>query len=291
MKVLVVGASGMLGNTMLKVLSEKEEWMVFGTVRSRSISRFFSPRISKNLIFGCDVENHDSLVDALNKVQPDVVINCVGLIKQLADANDPLVALPINAILPHRLAKLCDLAGARLIHMSTDCVFTGEKGNYSEDDVPDATDLYGLSKLLGEVHYPHTVTLRTSIIGHELQSMHGLIEWFLSQQEVCSGYRRAIFSGLPTVVLAQIVRDVVIPQSELSGLYHVASQPIDKYNLLKLVAGEYGKIIAIEPDDQVVINRSLNATRFQDTTGYISPDWKSLISIMHSYHTGQQQNV
>lgn len=283
MRILVLGASGMLGNAVLRVMDEKPGWEVFGTVRSTNLSRFFSDKISQRLITGCDVENHDALVKVFAQVRPNVVINCIGLIKQLADADDPLQAIPINSLLPHRLAGLCTLVGARLVHMSTDCVFAGLKGGYMENDPSDATDLYGKSKYLGEVNYPHAITLRTSIIGHELQSAHGLVGWFLSQEGRCRGYRKAIFSGLPTVALAQIIRDVVIPRSDLSGVYHVAAKPISKYALLKLVADVYGKSIEIEPDDQLVIDRSLNADRFMQESGYVTPSWPELIKLMHSY--------
>jgi len=283
MRVLVLGASGMLGNAMIRVLSEKADWQVYGNLRSEGAKQFFSAEIAKRLIIGVDVEQYDSLIKVFATVRPDVVINCIGLIKQLSEADDPLQALPINALLPHRLARLCELSDARLVHISTDCVFSGEKGGYRESDSSDARDLYGRSKFLGEVAYPHSVTLRTSIIGHELQSAHGLVSWFLSQQEYCNGFTRAIFSGLPTVVLAQIVRDVVIPRAEISGVYHVAAQPISKYDLLRLVADEYGKVIEIIPDDKLVVDRSLNADRFHEATGYVAPDWSKLIELMHSY--------
>ena len=165
MKVLVLGASGMLGNAVLRVMDERQEWGVFGTVRSGGLGRFFSDRIAARLLAGCDVGDHDALIKVFDQVRPNVVINCVGLIKQLADAEDPLLAFPINSLLPHRLAVLCALAGARLVHISTDCVFSGEKGGYTENDPADARDIYGKSKFFGEVHYPHTITLRTSIIG------------------------------------------------------------------------------------------------------------------------------
>jgi dTDP-4-dehydrorhamnose reductase len=278
-----LGASGMLGNAMIRMLSEKTDWQVYGTVRSESAKRLFSPDIAARLIAGVDVEQHDSLLQAFIQTRPDVVINCVGLIKQLADADDPLQAIPINALLPHRLARMCELANARLVHMSTDCVFAGDKGNYRESDPSDAKDLYGRSKYLGEVAYPHAVTLRTSIIGHELQSAHGLVGWFLSQQGRCNGYTKAIFSGLPTVVLAQIVRDVVIPHAALSGVYHVAAKPISKYDLLKLIAAVYGKKIEIDPGDKLVIDRSLDAGRFREATGYVAPEWPELIETMHTY--------
>lgn len=283
MKVLVLGVTGMLGNAMIRVLSDKRGFQVFGTARSESARRLFMSDIAERLIFGVDVEQNDSLIKVFTRIRPNVVINCIGLVKQLAEAEDPLQAIPINALLPHRLARLCELTGARLVHMSTDCVFAGEKGDYRESDPSDAKDLYGKSKYLGELAYPHTVTLRTSIIGHELQSAHGLVGWFLSQQELCNGYTKAIFSGLPTVVLAQVIRDVVIPRPDLSGVYHVAAQPISKYELLKLIATVYGKSIAIAPDDKLVIDRSLNADRFRDATGYVAPEWPVLIKTMHSY--------
>lgn len=283
MKILVLGASGMLGNAMIRVLSEKSDLQVYGTVRSEGSKKFFDPDISQRLITGVDVEHQDSLMQAFNKVRPDVVINCVGLIKQLADAEDPLQAIPINALLPHRLARMCELAGARLVHMSTDCVFSGAMGGYRESDPSDAKDLYGRSKYLGEVDYPNAITLRTSIIGHELQSAHGLVGWFLSQQGQCNGFTRAIFSGLPTVALAQVVRDVVIPRPDLSGVYHVAAQPISKYDLLKLVAEVYGKTIEITPSEKLVIDRSLNADRFREATGYKVPGWPELIKLMFKY--------
>lgn len=283
MRILVLGASGMLGNAMIRVLSEKAGWQVHGTVRSESAKRHFQADIAGRLLAGVDVEQQDSLVRAFARVRPDVVINCVGLVKQLAEADDPLQAVPINTLLPHRLAHLCELAGARLVHMSTDCVFSGDKGGYRESDPSDARDLYGRSKFLGEVDYPHAVTLRTSIIGHELQSAHGLVGWFLSQQGSCKGYTKTIFSGLPTVALAGIIRDVVIPRPDLHGVYHVAAQPISKYDLLKLVAGVYGKQIEIVPDDKLAIDRSLNADHFRDATGYVAPGWPELIESMHAY--------
>ncbi|RQO36110.1 NAD(P)-dependent oxidoreductase [Herminiimonas sp. KBW02] len=283
MRILVLGASGMLGNAMMRILSERSDWAVYGTIRSDSLKKFFPADIANNLLSGIDVEQVDSLLQAYAQVRPDVVINCIGLIKKFMDEEDPLHAISVNAALPHRLAKLCAVSGARLVHMSTDCVFSGEKGNYTEADVSDATDLYGKSKFLGEVNYPHALTLRTSIIGRELQSANGLIGWFLAQDGSCPGFRRAIFSGFPTVVLAEIVREFIIPNPDLHGLYHVAAQPISKYELLRLVADVYGKSIDIVADDALVIDRSLNADRFAEVTGYRAPDWVELIKRMHRY--------
>lgn len=282
MKVLVLGASGMLGNAMFRILNEKEEWEVFGTVRSGEVKKFFSPKLAERLVVGCDVEKDDVLINVFGQLHPDVVINCISLSRQLLNAGDPLSAIPIYTLLPHRLAGLCNLTSARLVHFSTDGVFSGAKGGYAEDDPPDAMDLYGIAKYLGEVRYPHTITLRTSIVGHELRGANGLIDWFLSQSESCRGYTRSVYSGLPTVALARIVRDVVIPRPDLSGLYHVASRPITKHALLRLVADVYGKAIDIIEDGSLIVDRSLNSQRFESATGYVVPDWPELINAMHA---------
>jgi len=284
MKVLVIGASGMIGSMVLRVLSEKKEWHVTGTVRNGDSKRFFLSHIGERIVEGVDVEHPDALIKVLDATRPDVVINCAGLTKHKPAAEDPLVTIPINTLMPHRLAGLCKLSGVRLIHVSTDCVFSGDKGNYSEKDFADARDIYGKSKALGEVIYPNTVTLRTSTIGHEFETKYGLLEWFLSQEVRCKGYNRAVFSGLPTVVFAEVLRDVVIPNPELSGLYHVAAQAINKFDLLKLIANVYGKQIDIESDDRLVIDRSLDATRFYNATGYVAPAWSELIERMHAYN-------
>lgn len=273
----------MLGNAVMRVMSESSALEVFGSVRANAVPAIYADRLANRIVTGCNVEDADAVIRLFAQIKPDIVINCVGLVKQLAQVNDPLITLPINAMLPHRLANLCALNGARLIHMSTDCVFSGSKGNYTEQDISDAEDLYGKSKFIGEVDYQHTITLRTSIIGHELNSAHGLIDWFLAQQGSCKGYRRVIFSGLPTIVLAQVIRDVVIPKQELFGIYHVAAEPISKYELLKLVAVVYGKTIEITPDDTLIINRSLNSDRFFAATGYRVPTWQKMVETMHDY--------
>jgi dTDP-4-dehydrorhamnose reductase len=283
MKVLVLGVSGMLGNAVFRLLGDSPEIDVRGTARSASAARRLPEALRTRIVPGIDVENFDSLTRAFATFRPDAVINCVGLVKQLAEADDALAAIPINSMLPHRLARLCEVAGARLVHVSTDCVFAGTRGMYKEDDPPDAQDLYGRSKLLGEVRYPHTVTLRTSIIGHELEGAHGLIGWFLSQQGPVRGFRRAVFSGLPTVELATVIRDRVLADARLSGLHHVAAAPIAKFDLLRLVAAQYRKAIDINPDDSVVIDRSLDGSRFSRTTGYVAPPWEELVRRMHTF--------
>jgi dTDP-4-dehydrorhamnose reductase len=283
MKILVLGVTGMLGSMVFRQFHGSPNFEVWGTLRNPNGKNYFSEDAHGSLIGNVDVLDQDSLVSVLIRVKPDVVINCVGLIKQLADAKDPISALPINAMLPHRIVKLCALFGARLIHISTDCVFSGRKGSYTEEDISDAEDLYGKSKFIGELHAePNAVTLRTSIIGHELGSQYSLVDWFLSQSGPVKGYEKAIFSGLPTVELVRVIRDYVIPKPELQGLYHVSAAPIDKLSLLKLVADVYEKKIDIITDSNLVIDRSLNSSRFQSATGYVPPSWLDLVKSMRA---------
>lgn len=283
MKVLVLGVTGMLGQAVFRVFGRDAEHEVWGTLRSASALRHFPADCQSRLIPGIDVLDQDALTPVLARVRPDVVINCVGLIKQLADAKDPLTALPINAMLPHRLARLCTLVGARLIHVSTDCVFSGRKGGYLESDISDAEDLYGKSKYIGELHdLSNAITLRTSIIGHELGSNYALVDWFLSQQGSVKGFSKAIFSGLPTVELARVMKDYVLPHPQLSGLYHVAADAVNKLDLLQIVANVYGHPIEIRPDDALVIDRSLNGQLFREATGYTAEPWPVLIQRMHA---------
>lgn len=273
----------MLGNAVLRLFAQSPEYQIFGSVRSASALRFLPSHLHPNIIADVDAENTDDLTRLFIMAQPDMVINCVGLVKQLAEAHDPLSAILINALFPHRLAKLCEAAGARFVHMSTDCIFSGTKGLYTEADASDAKDLYGRSKFLGEVDYPHAITLRTSIIGHELNGAHSLIGWFLSQEGSVKGFKRAIFSGLPTVEIARLIRDHVIPHPELHGVYHVSAEPISKLDLLTIVARQYGKRTDIVPDETFVLDRSLDSTRFRAATGFDPAPWPELIRLMHAF--------
>ena len=282
-RVLVLGANGMLGNAVFRLFADSPGLTVSGTVRSNTSIKHFPNRLRASIIKGIDVEHSDSLIKLFEEIGPDVVINCIGLVKQLAASEEPMSAISVNALLPHRLARLCGIAGARLVQMSTDCVFSGSKGMYTESDIPDAKDLYGRSKLLGEVDYPHAITLRTSIIGHELDGSHSLIGWFLAQTGKVNGFNRAIFSGLPTVELARVIRDLVMPHPELHGVYHVSAAPVNKYDLLRMVAEIYNKPIEIIADDRLVIDRSLDSSRFRMACGYVAPAWPELIGLMHSF--------
>ncbi len=283
MKILVLGASGMLGNAMFRLFAESEGFDVLGTVRGERSKRLLPESLWSRVISGVDVESIDSLTRVLGDTQPDVVINCIGLVKQLAEADDPLVAIPVNTLLPHRLARLCALSGARFVHISTDCVFAGTKGMYVESDAADAQDLYGRSKFLGEVDYPNAITLRTSIIGHELEGARSLVGWFLAQRGSVKGFSKAVFSGLPTVELARVIRDYVLTHPQLHGLYHVSADAINKYDLLQRVANVYGKTIEIVPNDSLVIDRSLDSTRFRLATGFQPKPWSDLIASMQDF--------
>jgi len=224
----------------------------------------------------------DSVVRAFETARPEAVVNCVGIVKQDAGAKDPLTSITVNALFPHRLAHLCRASGARLVHLSTDCVFSGRNGDYSEADASDAEDLYGRTKLLGEVDYENCLTIRTSMIGRELQGAHGLVEWFLGQRghAAVRGFRRAVFSGFTTTALARIIGDILVERSTLRGVWHVAAEPINKFDLLSLVREVYGLDIEIEPDETFVCDRSLNASRFCEATGFTSPAWPEMIEAM-----------
>jgi dTDP-4-dehydrorhamnose reductase len=280
--VLVLGVTGMLGHTLFRAFSTLPGMQVHATARNRpGLDRWFSRELLGRIHAPADADDFNSILDVMDAVRPDVVINCIGVIKQLAEAKDPLTAIAINSLLPHRLAKACERINARLIHLSTDCVFSGTKGGYQEGDFPDCTDLYGRSKLLGEVDYPHAITLRTSIIGHELFSRVSLVDWFLSQRDVIKGFTRARYSGFPTVEMARIIAEQVIPRPELSGLYHLSSEPISKYDLLCLVRDQYGKEIEIEPDADFCCDRSLDSSRFRSVTGYDSLAWPVMVKNMY----------
>lgn len=283
-RILILGASGMLGNAMLRYLSRNPQNMVYGSVRNDDQANMLRNKCPEaHILSGFEIEHVDSLVRLFDDIKPTIVINCVGIIKQLIDSNNVMRAITVNALLPHRLALLSKFIDARLIHFSTDCVFSGSRGDYSEIDNPDATDLYGRSKLLGEVDYGNSITIRTSIIGHELYTNRSLIDWFLSQNGEVYGYTNAIFSGLPTLEIARITDDLIIPRSDLKGLYHLSAEPISKFNLLSLVSSIYKKEISIVPKDDITINRSLNSNLFRSVTGFQPQPWPTLIERMYEF--------
>lgn len=283
MKILILGGSGMLGHRLwINLRKEHEVWV---TVRQTSSPFPEHPEFPLEYVrTDVDASNFDQVTRALASIQPDLVINCIGLIKQIGHlARDPIMAISLNALLPHRISLVCRAAKIRMLHISTDCVFSGNKGNYLESDQSDAEDLYGRSKFMGEVAYPpHSLTLRTSIIGRELKTHLGLIEWFLSQKDgnTIHGYKGAIYSGFTTDELSHIITNYVIPHPDLTGLYHVSSEPISKYDLLHLVNEAFGRKINILPDEKFFLDRSLDSTRFQQVIGYHPPSWHEMIREM-----------
>lgn len=283
-KILIFGVTGMLGHVIFKEMSKNDSFEVFGTTRSKAgLENFFSCQELQRIRDNVDADNFDTIIRAAASVQPDIIINCIGIIKQLPISKDPLTAITVNAQLPHRLSMLARTANARMIHISTDCVFNGEKGNYVESDPSDAIDLYGRSKFLGEVAYPHCVTLRTSIIGHELKTELSLVDWFMSQTNSIRGYRNAIYSGFPTTEIVNIITNYVIPNEDLFGMYHVSSDAISKFELLKIISRVYKKEIDIIPFSDFHIDRSLNSDSFRALTGYYPPKWTELVQSMYQH--------
>jgi dTDP-4-dehydrorhamnose reductase len=281
MRILILGGSGMLGHRLWMDLSPAHD--VWITIRMSALAIPALPGVDRSHIREyVDALDFDNVIRAFASIQPELVINCIGLVKQHPLSNDPLSVIELNARLPHRLSLVCRTAGIRMIHISTDCVFSGKKGNYTEDSVSDAEDLYGRSKYLGEVSYLHTLTLRTSIIGRELHTRYGLTEWFLSQRQSVKGYKRAIFTGFTTQAFARILLNHVIPNANLCGVWQVASQPISKYEVLKLINKAYGRGIDIQPDETFVCDRSLDCSRFRAATGFVPPSWEEMICEMEA---------
>lgn len=230
-----------------------------------------------NSYYGVDIVHTDELVGVLADFHPQAVVNAVGIVKQQSAAKENIPCIEINALFPHRLAMLCKAVGARLIHMSTDCVFSGRKGNYQESDLSDAEDLYGKSKYLGEVHETPCVTLRTSIIGTELTRKKSLVEWFLAQKGSVKGYRKAVFSGFTTIEMARIIERFLVQHPHASGLYHVSSAPISKLELLTKIKEKLELPVQIIPDESLGIDRSLDSSRFRKEFGYMPPTWDGML--------------
>lgn len=284
-RVLVLGATGMLGHKVWQVCRSRFD--TWAAVRARPAGWAAAIFDDPQVLTGVQVMDRSSVLAALAVARPTVVINCIGIVKQLDAARDVITSLQINALWPHELAQLCALAGARVIHISTDCVFSGRKGMYEESDIPDAEDLYGRSKLLGEINQSHALTLRTSIIGREIGSRNGLVEWFIrSPGPSVTGYRRAVFSGVTTPALATVIADLIERHPTLTGLYQVAAEPITKYELLLKLRDTFQLPLEVEPDDVVVVDRSLVAERFWKTIGSLPPDWPAMLEALAADQTG-----
>lgn len=273
----------MLGSAIYNHIALGGEFNVVGTYRTDQISNGLVRNASSKLV-QCELDpgalNATALIE---KIKPVVVINCIGVIKQRSEASEVLATVPLNTLLPHQLHSASARVGSKFIHYSTDCVFSGTRGNYTEDDTPDAVDVYGLSKYLGEVVGAGALTLRTSIIGHELSSNRSLLNWFLSQEGQVRGFTDAYFSGLPTNEVARITLDIIKRYPGLSGLYHLASEKISKYDLLTRINTVYGKNLDIIADDKLKIDRSLNANRLTAEINYQPRSWSELIAEMKDF--------
>jgi dTDP-4-dehydrorhamnose reductase len=278
--VLILGGLGMLGHKLWQRARARVDAFVTvrDAARARHVPLFDGPG---RVIDGVDAERFETVDAAIARVSPHVIVNCIGLVKQRREAADPVKAIRVNALLPHLLHQAAAAAGARLIHISTDCVFDGVAGKYRETDLPNARDLYGRSKALGEPDGPGALTLRTSIIGRELSGTSGLVEWFLSQRNgTVSGFTTAVFSGVTTTVLADAILDLIDGHPGLSGLYHLGGASIDKAHLLRLLNEAYGARVAITPSAELRIDRSLDASRLGAATGFVAPSWEAMIGTL-----------
>ena len=286
MKLLILGANGLLGNTLTKYFFEKNNYETYGFLRDSSKLKFFKRKHISRLIIIQDVLNIYDLRRKIKKLMPDVIINCIGQTNKIRGENLNNIEkyIKLNSLFPFRLKEICGEIKSRLIHFSSDCVFSGEKGFYSEKDNPDPTDIYGKSKLLGELDYENIITIRKSVIGHELDSKKGLLEWFLNHEGIVEGYKEAIFSGLTVLELARIIDMYILPNKDIKGIIHLSGDPISKYNLLKIIANQYNKIIKIEPNEDIKIDRSLNSDNFKNLTGYKSEPWSLLVKSMEEFN-------
>lgn len=281
MKLLIIGATGMLGHKLALKLSRKHE--VYATVRGEEIPVFFKNVTvpSLEIIGGVNAFSLETVENAIMHVRPDYVLNCVGIVKQLKEASDPVISIVINALFPNQLQNLSVKHGFRLIHFSTDCVFSGKLGPYQQSAPSDVNDLYGMTKFLGEVSGPNSLTIRSSIIGRELSNPTGLVEWFLSHRGgAVKGFRHALYTGLTTNEAADLVDFIITTHPYLSGLYQVASQEISKYDLLKLINDVYETGTKIETDTDFHCDRRLAGGAFRDATGWSAKSWEEMIKTM-----------
>lgn len=282
MRVLVFGGTGMLGHKVAQILSEDFE--TAATVR-HSVPEFAAAEVfgKTRLLEGVLAEDETSVAGAIKDFKPDVAVNCIGAVPRSEQGGNSIEAITLNALFPHQLARMCGDDGVRLIHISTDCVFSGCSGPYGQESAPDPVDLYGRSKLLGEVGGPSCLTIRTSLIGRELGAGTGLVEWLISRKGTrVSGYSRALFTGFPTAVAARIIGDIIGKHPDLDGCWHVASEPIAKYDLLNLLSASFGLDVDIQKDEDFVCDRRLDGVPFAHKTGFQAQPWPDMIRDMAS---------
>lgn len=267
MKVLVLGGDGMLGHELYRELRDHHETRV--TLRRGSAEA--------HVFAGVEARGSRRIEEVIAQFRPAAVVNCIGIVKQRPESEDAIASIEVNALLPHRVAAACRAGGARVIHLSTDCVFSGARGAYREEDLPDPVDLYGRSKLLGEIAGEGALTLRTSMIGLGGSRKSGLVDWFLAQQGRVQGYRKAVFSGLTTRALARVIRLLIEKHPAASGLYHVSAAPISKYDLLVALRERLARSIDIVPADEPRIDRSLDSARFRRAFAWQPPAWEAML--------------
>jgi dTDP-4-dehydrorhamnose reductase len=276
-RLLVLGGTGMLGHKLWQCArGQLDAWASVRADRPDA-ARVLDP---ERVLCGVRADRLETVAGAIEESGAEVVVNCIGIVKQADAAHDPIPSIQVNSLFPHQVAALCRERGVRFIHVSTDCVFSGSKGAYTEEDPPDAGDLYGRSKLLGEAASPGSLTFRTSIIGRELASSYGLVEWFLAEARVGNavrGFSNAIFSGFTTEALAEALIEVAVEHPGLEGLWHLSAEPIDKNRLLGMLRDGYDLPVEISPDASVKIDRSLDSSRFRDATGWRPPGWQEMI--------------
>jgi len=276
MRILVMGGDGMLGHQLLCHLRHKHDVKV--TLRQNfAFYGGFEIFTTENSYPDVDARTIDKLFAVMAEFQPDVVVNAIGIIKQRNTAKESIPSIEINSLFPHRLALICETGNAKLIHLSTDCVFSGKKGNYREGDTADAEDIYGKTKLLGEVTGENCMTLRTSMIGPELHRKKSLLEWFLAQKGTIKGFIRAIFSGFTTFELSRIIERLIVEYPTFHGLYHVSADPISKYELLSMIKQKMHLSVHIEPDTDFTCDRSLDSSRFKQDFQYSPPSWADMV--------------
>ena len=282
MRVLILGGAGMLGHKLIQRWQGELE--IAATIRTTAAkSPLRALGLDVPLYEGVTAEKLSTVEGAIADFRPNAVVNCIGIVKQLKEAKDPALSIRLNALFPHLAAKVCEQHGARLIHISTDCVFSGAGGPYSEDDVADANDLYGRTKRLGEVETAGSCTLRTSIIGRQLNRGTGLLEWFLQHPgPAIGGYRHALYTGITTLAFADILRRIIVVDGQLEGLWHVSSDAISKFELLNIVSDVYDKQIRIEEDVDFHCDRRLDSSRFRTQTGFAPQPWREMIEAMHA---------
>ena len=282
-KLLIIGVGGMLGNALFRYFDERTNTRTYGLLRNKKKILNFFNKFNSEKIIEKDFFDLDNLDQILSDLSPNIIFNCIGIVKQNPLSNDPLSSIRVNSIFPHLLNKLSLKFNFRLIHFSTDCVFSGFQGNYLETDFADANDIYGRSKFLGEISNNGNITIRTSFIGKEIGTNRALLNWFLSQKGKIKGYKNAIYSGLTTLEVARVLDKYVIPNPDLKGLYHLSADNIDKYSLLSLLNQVYKKDLFIEEDLNIRIDRSLNSNKFRKETGYKPLKWDKAIQEMREF--------